>query len=337
MRPSFKHLNKGDKLSAREYNRLVDLVSGLASSQYTQSHYSSTGFHTRRFPFDNLASAKIFAVQNATAGADGIYDCREQKLVDAEWNDVAGDPKFADKNTLDIEVLNLDEYNPPLTYVAHLVAGDLIAAWKDKSSGTTRWIGIPVGGMRTCSVKIQVGGVPSNAVGPFVCKLLDQTGLEVGAAIDVWPRTHLGTNDFDDDVWPILIAGDILPAYKNWDGYWYFPFPFDDTVTCEGNQITITASSDTTDVDGVTSILVDTTGGDVILGGLVGGIAGQILIICYIDDYVNSLFIEHLEGIGAPTQDFVCHTEADEEITAGGITFLCNGTKWYDCGHARHV
>lgn len=82
------------------------------------------------------------------------------------------------------------------------------------------------------SVKIQAGGVPSNATGPFTCKLLDQDGNEMGAAIDVYPRTHLGSNDFDGAVWPDLAAGDDLAVYKDWDGKWYFPFVFDDTTVC---------------------------------------------------------------------------------------------------------
>lgn len=337
MNPNFKHLKKGDRVSAREYNRVVDLVAGLAASARPISFHNSTGLHTRMAPTAKDLVIKIFAVQAATANKDGIYNCYEQTLDKTEWADTAGDPKFDDKNAVVVEVLNLDEYDPPPTYAAHLVAGDLLAAWEMKDDeGIFRWIGMPITGMRTCSVKIQAGGIPSNAVGPIVCKLLDQAGLEVGAAIDVWPRTHFGTNDFDDDIWPKLTVGDALPAYKNWDGYWYFPFPFDDTIPCEGKQITITSSSDVTDVDGVTSILVDTSGGDVILGGLVGGIVGQQVIIAYIDDYVNSLFIEHKEGI-AGSQDFICHTEADEEITGGGITFVCTGTKWIDCGHARHV
>jgi len=86
---------------------------------------------------------------------------------------------------------------------------------------------------RGYSVKIQEGGVPSNATGPFTCKLLDQDGNEFGGTIDVYPRTHLGTNDFDGDVWPDLIQGDDLAVYKDWDGKWYFSgCIFDDTTAC---------------------------------------------------------------------------------------------------------
>lgn len=91
---------------------------------------------------------------------------------------------------------------------------------------------VPISG-RGYSVKIQAGGVPSNATGPFTCKLLDQAGNETGAAISVYPRTHLGTNDFDGAVWPDLAAGDDLAVYKDWDGKWYFSgCVFDDTTVC---------------------------------------------------------------------------------------------------------
>lgn len=90
---------------------------------------------------------------------------------------------------------------------------------------------VPVSG-RGYSVKIQEAGVPSNATGSFTCKLLGPDGNETGAAIDVYPRTHLGANDFDDEVWPKLAAGDDLSAYKDWDGKWYFHCIFDDTTAC---------------------------------------------------------------------------------------------------------
>lgn len=235
-KPIFKHFEKGDRPSAKEYNRLVDLVAGIANSLHIQGFFDSTGFHTRRTPAGVGVGIihKIFEVQNATANKDGIYDCYEQTLDATEWADTAGDPKFDDKDAIVIEVLNLAEFDPPGTYIAHLVVGDLLAAWKMKDDeGNTRWIGIPISSAHTCSVKIQVGGVPSNATGPFTCKLLNQDGNETGAAIDVWPRTHLGTNDFDGDVWPTLAQGDDLAVYKDWDGKWYFSgCVFDDTTTC---------------------------------------------------------------------------------------------------------
>jgi len=103
-------------------------------------------------------------------------------------------------------------------------------------------------------------------------------------------------------------------------------------------QTTITTSSDTTDVSGINTLFVDTTSADVILGGLVGGVDGQTLLIVKIVA-VNDLTLQHEEGIGGDTDDFFMHQLADEIIDSGGVTLVFNGTteKWYDCSHAKHV
>lgn len=46
----FKHLNDGDSPSAREYNRLLDAVSGLLKSSGVQYLSDSRGVHVRRMP-----------------------------------------------------------------------------------------------------------------------------------------------------------------------------------------------------------------------------------------------------------------------------------------------
>jgi len=61
-----------------------------------------------------------------------------------EWADTAGDAKFSDKDAVVVEVLNLAEYDPEAFYVAHLTAGDLLAAWKiNDDEGNSRWVGTP--------------------------------------------------------------------------------------------------------------------------------------------------------------------------------------------------
>jgi len=142
-KPIFKHVQKGDRPSAKEYNRRGDLLAAIANSLHIQGFFDSTGFHTRRTPAP-IAKPTIFAVQNATANKDGIYDCYEQKLLEAEWADTAGDAKFSDKDAVVVEVLNLAEYDPEAFYVAHLTAGDLLAAWKiNDDEGNSRWVGTP--------------------------------------------------------------------------------------------------------------------------------------------------------------------------------------------------
>ncbi len=98
---------------------------------------------------------------------------------------------------------------------------------------------------------------------------------------------------------------------------------------------TLTASSDDFDVAGVNTLFVTTAGGAVVLGGLKGGVAGQYLYIAR-KDATNDFTIENLEGVG--TQDIYMHEGTDETIDSwGGFTFICDGSDWYDCSHAKHV
>ena len=88
-------------------------------------------------------------------------------------------------------------------------------------------------GTQVRSAKIQAGGIPSDAVGPFTCKLLDSDGNETGNDIDVYPREHLGTNTFDSgDVHPNLAAADTISIFKDEDDKWYMTFTFEDTIDC---------------------------------------------------------------------------------------------------------
>lgn len=83
------------------------------------------------------------------------------------------------------------------------------------------------------SAKIQAGGIPTNAVGPFSCKLLDADEVETGDAIDVYPRLHLGTNTFDSgDVHPNLAAADVISIFQDLNNLWYTTFTFEDTINC---------------------------------------------------------------------------------------------------------
>jgi len=87
------------------------------------------------------------------------------------------------------------------------------------------------GGTNVRSAKIQSGGVPSDAVGPFTCKLLDSGGDETGDTIDVYPRMHLGSNNFDStDVHPAYTANAIIPVYRDLDARWYTQNVFEDTI-----------------------------------------------------------------------------------------------------------
>jgi len=98
--------------------------------------------------------------------------------------------------------------------------------------------------------------------------------------------------------------------------------------------LNVTASGDNIDVSGVNTIFVNITG-NIIIGGLTGGVTGQVLNIVYKGNYTNTLTLEDTKGVG--DQDMYMHTRADEVLDGGGVTFICDGSNWYDCSHARHV
>ena len=102
------------------------------------------------------------------------------------------------------------------------------------------------------------------------------------------------------------------------------------------NTLTITSSSDTLDVSGVNTVFINISA-DIVLGGLVGGVDGQIVNFAIIGNFTNHCRFEHDENIGGATQDFINHTGGDEDIDNGGCIYVCNGTNWYDISHARHV
>lgn len=140
----FKTYERGDMPSASDFNLRADLLSKVLRSLNIDGIMDSTGLLTRTRPEKGAGFViKLYEVQSAATG-DGIYNCYEQTLDATEWDDTAGDSKIDDKNEDNVEVLNLAEFDPEATYVAHLAIGDLIVAWKKiDDEANTRWIGIP--------------------------------------------------------------------------------------------------------------------------------------------------------------------------------------------------
>jgi len=180
-----------------------------------------------RHPNSQTTDFKIFAVQSEAAG-DGIYNCYEQMLDATEWDDTAGDPKFDDLNTTSVEVLNLAENNPESTYVAHLAAGDFIAAWQKKDDeDNKRWVGVPFrqgahgAGLRNAYCKNDAG-----AGSTIVCYLdTDGTGTEITVNCSISNGSNLNTASRR------LADGDRLAVYKVGDN-WYTPEGFDTDEEC---------------------------------------------------------------------------------------------------------
>ena len=94
-----------------------------------------------------------------------------------------------------------------------------------------------------------------------------------------------------------------------------------------GKIVSITASADDTDISEAYVLKVSTNGGTVVLGGLVGGVAGQVLHIIKVT-LANDLTLENVESSG--NQDFALITAADETVAGyGGWTLVCDGLDWY--------
>ena len=103
------------------------------------------------------------------------------------------------------------------------------------------------------------------------------------------------------------------------------------TLDVEGTvsykHVSLTANSDDLDVSGCTVVECTPSGTDR-LGGLTGGVQGQILYVLKVDSGLGRLIIEHNEGTG--NQDIFTSSGADVMLSArGGMTLYCNGTSWF--------
>ncbi|MBA7710693.1 hypothetical protein ES703_119638 [subsurface metagenome] len=98
---------------------------------------------------------------------------------------------------------------------------------------------------------------------------------------------------------------------------------------------TLTASSDNYDVSGINALFINPASANVVLGGLTGGVAGQVLHVT-ITGIAFTTTIENQEGVG--DQDIYLCDESDDTLDDyGGWVLVCDGSNWYDCGHAKHV
>jgi len=176
-----------------------------------------------------FGAVRIFVVQSAAAG-DGIYNCYEQTLDATEWDDTAGDLKFDDYDTTEIEVLNLAEFDPEATYVAHLAASDLLVAsriYDDENN--PRWVGVPFkqgahgSGLRRAFCK-----TASGAGTTLTCYLdTDGTGTEITVNFDI----AQGGANLNAAV-PRLADGDGISVYKC-GASWYCATTFMPSEDCD--------------------------------------------------------------------------------------------------------
>lgn len=94
----------------------------------------------------------------------------------------------------------------------------------------------------------------------------------------------------------------------------------------DGKIIEITSDQDNLDVSGCSAVIANTSGGNIVIGGLSGGVLGQKLIIFKILT-ANNLTIEHAEGVG--NQDF--QTDSGDIVLGnkGGVHLICRNNAWY--------
>ena len=106
------------------------------------------------------------------------------------------------------------------------------------------------------------------------------------------------------------------------------------TLDVEGSisykHVALTADSDDLDVSGVAVVECTPSGTDR-LGGLTGGVQGQILYILKVDSGFGRIIIEHAEGTG--NQDIYLISGSDLMLSSrSGITLYCTGSEWIQVG-----
>jgi hypothetical protein len=95
--------------------------------------------------------------------------------------------------------------------------------------------------------------------------------------------------------------------------------------------VTAAGPTDNVDVTGCSVLFLDTASNHVTVGGLSGGVAGQILHVVRTST-TNNAILEHNEGGGS--QDIFLADEGDQTLTTyGGWTLVCNGTSWFEVGY----
>ena len=97
------------------------------------------------------------------------------------------------------------------------------------------------------------------------------------------------------------------------------------------------AQQNDVDVSNVKVLFLDCAANDVVIGGFVGGVNGQVLHICRLCAAANDAKLMHNFADG--NQRIFLHAGGDETLTGeyGGWCLACNGTNWYDMSHSKHT
>ncbi len=226
----FKHLRAGqDKVSAAEYNRLVDVVTALSNVQLANSMRTSSGISTRA-PVVSLTVFKIFEVQSSTTG-DGIYTCYEQILDSTEWADEDGDDKFDDKDSVEVDVFNLLENDCVADYTPALCLYDRLQArqWMD-DEGNKRWVGMPIAPPVRRARTTEAAPAATN----ITCNIILNNDAEAGSGelgynVEVYCVISGGGNL--DSALPLLV-NDAYLFVENIQGKWWCTTVFQNWDLC---------------------------------------------------------------------------------------------------------
>lgn len=118
-----------------------------------------------------------------------------------------------------------------------------------------------------------------------------------------------------------LYDGTDFDMISQMDGY-------PDRLRSNTTTLSVAGPTDDVDIEGKSVLLVNTSSGDVTIGGFTGGALGQILYVLP-SDATNNIILEDEEGGG--NQDIHTATDNDKTITnSGGVTLVYNGSEWID-------
>jgi len=97
------------------------------------------------------------------------------------------------------------------------------------------------------------------------------------------------------------------------------------------------AQQNAVNVLNINVLFLDCSTNDIIIGGLSGGINGQVLHITKLCPAANDVTLKHVDPAG--TQKLYLHAGGDETLTGeyGGWALACLNDGWYDMSHAKHV
>lgn len=227
---------------------------------------------------DGDGDGRIFEVQDKADTGYGLYKCYEQKLDATNWDDETGEDEFADKDTTEVEVLNLLENDPIADAIPALGKYDRLRAWTvTDDEDNSRWVGIPLTPQLREVKATQAAQSEKNYV---ACNLVLNDGAEadsgeLGEAIDVYGRINGAGTDLSI-CQPGIASGDTRLA-QCIQGKWWFYGAFQQI----GEGLEISSDKLTIKLNGTTLSLSDSglkgnySGGD----GITISAAGVITIV----------------------------------------------------------